>query len=314
MPAHASGEVLHGRAHGRGRRASLSGGKVAQQPVGAGFAAAPRPQRGLVLTGIPEVELGRRSVVSHGCPVGCRSREGGLPPGAGAGASRRRARGRRRLGEPGEHERGRQPQDVPLERPGQRLVIVVAVEDQPPVRRAEHAEVAQVRVAAQLNHEPAGRHRPEVGGHDDGRPPVEREGRGGRPGVPQRQQDGDPVRLLRAQQVDRVGPVGGGPPRGERRPRAVLSGRAAKRDPVVEGETGGRGRRGHGATVAAPASGRRPPVRQSSAAHPTRWRPSPPVCRPAGIRCSRPRHTGRSRPGPAGHPRGRATSGPCGAR
>jgi hypothetical protein len=76
--------------------------------------------------------------------------------------------------------------------------------------------------------------------------------------VPQRQQDGDPAGLLRAQQVDRVSPVGGGPPRGERRPRAMLACRAAQGDPLFEGEVGGRGRRGHGATVTVSVNLRRP--------------------------------------------------------
>ncbi len=43
---------------------------------------------------------------------------------------------------------GGEPLHIPVERGGQRLVEVVHVEHQPPVRRCEHAEVQQVRVSA----------------------------------------------------------------------------------------------------------------------------------------------------------------------
>ena len=51
---------------------------------------------------------------------------------------------------------GGQPLDVPLERAGQGLVEVVDVEDQPPLRRGERAEIGQVRIPAQLHPQPRG--------------------------------------------------------------------------------------------------------------------------------------------------------------
>ena len=55
---------------------------------------------------------------------------------------------------------------VPLPRAGERLVEVVDVEHQLPLGRAEHAEVRQVRVAAELDVDPGPRSRGQVGGHD----------------------------------------------------------------------------------------------------------------------------------------------------
>ena len=49
---------------------------------------------------------------------------------------------------------GGEPLDVPLPGPRVGLVEVVEVERQPPLRRAEQAEVRKVRVAAEL-HGPA---------------------------------------------------------------------------------------------------------------------------------------------------------------
>ena len=74
----------------------------------------------------------------------------------------------------GDDQAGRQPLDVPLERPGQGLVEVVDVEDQPALGRAEQAEVRQVRVAAHLHGQPG--RVGEVAGHRQGRAPVEGEG------------------------------------------------------------------------------------------------------------------------------------------
>ncbi len=53
--------------------------------------------------------------------------------------------------------------DVPLPRPGQRLVEVVDVEDEPALGRGEDAEVREVRVAAALHRQPGPRRRGEIG-------------------------------------------------------------------------------------------------------------------------------------------------------
>jgi hypothetical protein len=98
--------------------------------------------------------------------------------------------------------------DVPLERGGQRLVEVVDVEDQPPVRRGEHAEVQQVRVAAAL-HPDAGRGRVrEVPRHRRRRAAEIGERRGEHAAVPDRHQVGHARGGLLLEDRDRVRPVG----------------------------------------------------------------------------------------------------------
>ena len=111
-----------------------------------------------------------------------------------------------------------QPLDVPLERAGQRLVEVVHVEHQPPVQRAEHAEVEQVRVAAQLHPDVAGRQVAQVPGHRRGRAAVVGERRGGHPAVPDRHQVGYPLLGLGFQDADRIGAAGRRRPFAVRRP------------------------------------------------------------------------------------------------
>ena len=71
---------------------------------------------------------------------------------AGGGAHRALARLRRQAAVArGDLDARGQPLDVPLERARERLVEVVEVEDHPAVGPGERAEVAQVRVAAQLH-------------------------------------------------------------------------------------------------------------------------------------------------------------------
>ena len=64
---------------------------------------------------------------------------------------------------------------------GQRLVEVVEVEDQPPVRRRVHAEIQQVRVAAALHPQARRRRAREVPRHDRRAAAVERERRDDHP-------------------------------------------------------------------------------------------------------------------------------------
>jgi len=55
---------------------------------------------------------------------------------------------------PGDFQVGREPVDVPFSGAGQRLVEVVDVEHQGGARRAEQAEVGQVRILARRRREP----------------------------------------------------------------------------------------------------------------------------------------------------------------
>ena len=59
---------------------------------------------------------------------------------------------------------GGEPLHVPLEGPGVGLVDVVDVEDEPPLRRREQTEVAEVGVTAQLDGQPGARALREVCG------------------------------------------------------------------------------------------------------------------------------------------------------
>jgi hypothetical protein len=72
-------------------------------------------------------------------------------------------------------EARRQPFDVPLPRTGQGLVEVVDVEQHPPLRGVEQAEVRQVGVPAQLHRDAGPGCADQVGGHDGRRTPEERE-------------------------------------------------------------------------------------------------------------------------------------------
>ena len=98
----------------------------------------------------------------------------------------------------------RQPLDVPLERAGQGLVEVVDVEDQPPLRRGERAEVGQVRVPAQLHPQPRRGRGGQVGRHRQRRSPVEGERGHQHPAVPDRHQLRHPRLRLPQQQPDRI--------------------------------------------------------------------------------------------------------------
>ncbi len=105
---------------------------------------------------------------------------------------------------PGDGEAGHEPLDVPLERPGKRLVEVVQAEDQSPIRRGKHAEVRQVGIAAELRLETGARGRREVGGHEVRRAAVERERRHEHAPVPDRDELGHPGRRLLLEQLDRI--------------------------------------------------------------------------------------------------------------
>jgi hypothetical protein len=69
----------------------------------------------------------------------------------------------------GDGEAGCQPLHIPLERARQRLVEVIDAEHQPPIGRAEGAEVRQMRIAAQLHIKSGPRRAGQVGRHRVGR-------------------------------------------------------------------------------------------------------------------------------------------------
>ena len=103
-----------------------------------------------------------------------------------------------------DQEAGRQPLHIPLPRPGQRLVEVVDVEHESPLRRGEDAEVREVGVPAALHLKARARRAGEVGGHDRRRAAVERERRGQHAAVADRDELRRARRGLRLEHVDRI--------------------------------------------------------------------------------------------------------------
>ena len=104
----------------------------------------------------------------------------------------------------GHLEAHRQPLHVPLPRPRKRLVEVVQIEHQPPIRRREQAEVRQMRITAQLGVQPGIGARRQVRRHQQRRTAVERERRHQHPPVPDRHQLRHPRLRLRLQESDRI--------------------------------------------------------------------------------------------------------------
>ena len=92
----------------------------------------------------------------------------------------------------GDLDARRHPLDVPLPRPGQRLVEVVGPEQQVTIRSREPAEVRDVRVSARLHDEPRRRRPGEVASHHRRRSPIERERRHEHSPVPDRDQLREP--------------------------------------------------------------------------------------------------------------------------
>ena len=101
-------------------------------------------------------------------------------------------------------ETGGQAFDIPFPRTRQRLVEVVDVEDQLPLGRAEHAEVRQVSVAAELHPHAGSGGVGQVIGHDHRRAPIERERRHEHSPVADRDQLGHAARALLFQQRDGI--------------------------------------------------------------------------------------------------------------
>ena len=76
---------------------------------------------------------------------------------------------------PGDGEARSETLDVPLERPGERLVEVVEAEDELAVGRGKAAEVRQMRITAELGMKPGARSRREIRRHQVRGATVERE-------------------------------------------------------------------------------------------------------------------------------------------
>ena len=124
-----------------------------------------------------------------------------LAVGAGAAEQDGAALRRRETVLPPRHRQARQqPLDVPLPRAGVRLVEVTDVEHEPSRRRLVEAEVAEVGIAVQLDHDPGRGRAGEVVGHHRGGTLEEREGRGRHPRRAQRDQVRDPIEVLPVQQ------------------------------------------------------------------------------------------------------------------
>src|SRR3954469_18886868 len=87
-----------------------------------------------------------------------------------------------------------------------RLVEIVQVEQQPPFRGGEQAEIRQVGVAAQLGLEAGHRQVLQVRRHDLGRAPVEHERRSHHPAMTYRHQTRLAGDVLLLQQADRSPP------------------------------------------------------------------------------------------------------------
>ena len=154
---------------------------------------------------------------------------------------------------PGDLEARREPLHVPLPRTGERLVEVVHVEDQPSLGRAEHPEVRQVGIAADLDVQSGARCAGQVRGHDERRTPVEGERRDHHPAVADRHELGNPrrspapraarsgpagVRWRRTRHGSTAGPRLGPPSRARRAPRASDAPSPLDAAPLDDGASG----------------------------------------------------------------------------
>ena len=116
---------------------------------------------------IPNLLVRECERIAHRAAIARHGAEHGVAPRA---AAHRSLAGRH-------HDARGEALDVPLPRRGDRLVEVAHVEDEPPLRRREDAEVAEVRVAAGLHVDLGMRQVREVPRHDHRRAAQERERR-----------------------------------------------------------------------------------------------------------------------------------------
>ena len=136
-----------------------------------------------------------------------------------------------------DHEARGEALHIPFEGAGQCLVEVVEIEHQSPLRRAEHAEVREVGVTAELHRQPGMRHRCQIGRHDRSGAPKEREGRDRHPPVTHRHQCGKAGGVLRRQDLDGVETIGRWTPSRLRGPGCRLSCGSATRSLVGNAHT-----------------------------------------------------------------------------
>jgi hypothetical protein len=151
----------------------------------------------LVQPGVPDVDRAHRRERAHRPAVGARRATDGVA----AHAAAESAIAARHLDARG------QALDVPFPGPGQGLVEVVDVEDEPAVRCGEPAEVGEVRIAAQLDARAADRRAGEVGGHDRRGAAEEREGRAHHAAVADGHELGRPRARLSHEDLDRIGAI-----------------------------------------------------------------------------------------------------------
>ena len=122
-----------------------------------------------------------------------------------------------------DREARRHPLHVVLERPGERLVEVVQVEQQRSLGRCERTEVREVRVAAQLDVQSCGRRVLEIRRHDLRGAPIERERRDQHPPMTDGYEVGLSGGVLLLEQCDGIGTVGCRRPSGVHRRRHLLT-------------------------------------------------------------------------------------------
>ena len=132
----------------------------------------------------------------------------------------------------GDDGRGAHPLHVPLEGTRQRLVKIVDVEDQPPIRSGKDAEVRDMGVAAELHLDLRVRGHGEVVGHHRRRPSQEGELRCRHPLVAKGQEILDAGDALRHEAIDRVEVAVPLTKLTERLAWQLLSARLALRDPL----------------------------------------------------------------------------------
>ena len=103
-----------------------------------------------------------------------------------------------------DREASDQPLEIPLKRARQRLVKIVDVEHQPPIRCCERTEVRQVSITAQLHGQAGFGQGREIRGHQVRGTAVERKRRDHHPSVADRDQLRHPRRGLFLQQLNRI--------------------------------------------------------------------------------------------------------------
>ncbi len=133
-------------------------------------------------------------------------------------------------------EAGCQPLHVVLEGTGQGLVEVVDVEDETSLRGAEHPEVRQVGITAQLDLQTRRGRAVEVCRHDPSRAPVERERRSHHAAVTHRDEVDVAPGILLADQVHRFPSALPGRPSGVTRRRHPYPGSLAPRSAFLQAQ------------------------------------------------------------------------------